>query len=51
MVRRGARMVRGHVALLPRTFAIAVTGAAIFAFGTVAQSFVFGWIVDHVITG
>ena len=50
MVRRGARMVRSHVALLPRTFAIAVTGAAIFAVGTVAQSFVFGWIVDHVVT-
>ncbi len=50
MVRRGARMVRSHVALSPRTFAIAVTGAAIFAFGTVAQSFVFGWIVDHVVT-
>ena len=50
MVRRGAQMVRRHVALKPKTFTIAVCGAAIFAVGTVAQSFVFGWIVDHVIT-
>ena len=50
MVRRGAQMVRRHVALKRKTFTIAVCGAAIFALGTVAQSFVFGWIVDHVIT-
>ena len=50
MVRRGAQMVRRHVALKPKTFTIAVCGAAIFAVGTIAQSFVFGWIVDHVIT-
>ena len=43
-------MVRRHVALKRKTFTIAVCGAAIFALGTVAQSFVFGWIVDHVIT-
>ena len=46
----GAQMVRRHVALKRKTFTIAVCGAAIFALGTVAQSFVFGWIVDHVIT-
>ncbi len=50
MVRRGAQMVARHVRLKPKTFTIAVCGAAIFALGTVAQSFVFGWIVDHVIT-
>ena len=50
MVRRGAQMVRRHVALKRKTFTIAVCGAAIFAVGTIAQSFVFGWIVDHVIT-
>jgi len=50
MVRRGAQMVRRHVSLKRKTFTIAVCGAAIFALGTVAQSFVFGWIVDHVIT-
>ena len=46
----GAEMVRRHVALKPKTFTIAVCGAAIFAVGTIAQSFVFGWIVDHIIT-
>ena len=35
--------------LHPRPFAIAFSGAAVFAFGTVASSFALRWVIDNVI--
>jgi ABC-type multidrug transport system fused ATPase/permease subunit len=43
------RLVRALVALQPRRFSIAVTGAAVFAVCTVASSVAVQWVVDHVI--
>lgn len=49
MVRRGLQMLRAELAMHPRSFVLAVTGAAVFAIATVAQSFVLGRIVDRVV--
>jgi len=48
-LRRGAAMLRAELRLHPRLFAIAVSGAAVFAVTTVASSWVIAWITDHVI--
>jgi ABC-type multidrug transport system fused ATPase/permease subunit len=43
-------MLRELVSMVPGVFAIAVTGAAVFAIATVASSFALRWVVDHAIT-
>ena len=35
--------------MFPRTFAVAITGAAVFAVATVASSLAIQWVTDHVI--
>jgi ABC-type multidrug transport system fused ATPase/permease subunit len=47
--RRGLRMLRAQVRMHPRTFAVAVGGAAVFALATVASSFAVRWVTDEVI--
>jgi hypothetical protein len=42
LLRRGLRVIRRQVALHPRPFVVAVLGAAIYAVGTVAGSWVLG---------
>jgi ABC-type multidrug transport system fused ATPase/permease subunit len=42
-------MIRTEVALHPKTFAIAVSGAVVFALATVASSWAVRWITDEVI--
>jgi ABC-type multidrug transport system fused ATPase/permease subunit len=46
---RGLRMIATEVRLHPRTFAIAVAGATVFALATVASSWAVRWITDNVI--
>jgi ATP-binding cassette, subfamily B, bacterial len=50
LLRRGLRVIRRQVALHPRPFAVAVVGAAIYAIGTVTQSWVLGQVVDRAVT-
>jgi ATP-binding cassette, subfamily B, bacterial len=50
LLRRGLRVIRRQVALHPRPFAVAVAGAAVYAVGTVAQSWVLGQVVDRAVT-
>ena len=50
LLRRGLRVIRRQVALHPRPFVIAVAGAAVYALGTVAQSWVLGQVVDRAVT-
>lgn len=47
--RRGLRTIRAMVRLHPRPFALAVTGAAVFAMATVASSWALGRVTDRVI--
>ena len=47
--RRNARFIASMVRMQPRLFAIAVTGAAVFAVLTVASSFAISWVVDNVV--
>jgi ATP-binding cassette subfamily B protein len=42
-------MLRAQLAMHPRTFALAIGGAAIFAVATVASSLAVQWVTDHVI--
>ena len=42
-------MIAAEVRLHPRPFAIAVSGAAVFALCTVASSVAVRWVIDHVI--
>lgn len=42
-------MIRAMVAMHPRTFAVAVSGAGLFALCTVASSVAVRWVIDHVI--
>lgn len=42
-------MLRGEISLHPRTFIVAVLGAAVFALGTVASSIGVQWVIDHVL--
>jgi ABC-type multidrug transport system fused ATPase/permease subunit len=44
-----AAFVRALVARQPKTFAIAVGGASVYALCTVASSVVIRWVIDHVI--
>jgi ABC-type multidrug transport system fused ATPase/permease subunit len=46
---RGIRMIATEVRLHPRTFALAVSGAAVFALATVASSWAVRWVTDNVI--
>jgi ATP-binding cassette subfamily B protein len=48
-LRNGIRMVGAMVRLHPRTFAVAVAGAFIFATCTVLSSVAVRWVTDHVI--
>ena len=50
LLRRGLRVIRRQVALHPRPFVVAVVGAAVYAVGTVAQSWVLGQVVDRAVT-
>jgi ABC-type multidrug transport system fused ATPase/permease subunit len=50
LLRRGLRVIGRQVALYPKPFAIAVAGAAVYALGTVAQSWVLGQVVDRAVT-
>jgi ATP-binding cassette, subfamily B, bacterial len=50
LLRRGLRVIGRQVALHPRPFVIAVLGAAVYALGTVAQSWVLGQVVDRAVT-
>jgi ABC-type multidrug transport system fused ATPase/permease subunit len=43
-------VIRRQVALHPRPFVVAVLGAAVYALGTVAQSWVLGQVVDRAVT-
>jgi len=47
-LRRGYRMIKAMVRLHPRVFAMAVTGAAIFAICTVLSSVALRWVIDHI---
>jgi len=47
--REYAAFVRAIVARQPKTFAIAVGGASVYALCTVASSVVIRWVIDHVI--
>lgn len=47
--RRGLRTIRAMVRLHPKPFALAVTGAAVFAMATVASSWALGRVTDRVI--
>jgi ABC-type multidrug transport system fused ATPase/permease subunit len=49
LLRRGFRTLRAMVSLHPGPFAIAVCGAAVFAFATVASAWALGLVVDKVI--
>jgi ABC-type multidrug transport system fused ATPase/permease subunit len=42
-------MVRAQLAMHPRTFAVAISGAAVFALATVASALAISWITDNVI--
>ena len=44
-----AAFVRALIARQPKTFAIAVSGAFVYALCTVASSIVISWVIDHVI--
>ena len=48
-LRRAARLVITLVSYRPKTFSVAVVGAAVFAFCTVAASWVVQWLVDDVV--
>lgn len=48
-LRRAVRLLVTLVSYRPRTFAIAVGGAAVYAFCTVAASWVVRWLIDDVI--
>ena len=50
LLRRGLRVIGAQVALHPRPFVIAVTGATVYALATVGQSWVLGQVVDRVVT-
>jgi len=50
LLRRGLSVIRRQVALHPRPFVVAVLGAAIYAVGTVAGSWVLGQVVDRAVT-
>jgi ATP-binding cassette subfamily B protein len=50
LLRRGLRVIGRQVALHPRPFVVAVGGAAVYALGTVAQSWVLGQVVDRAVT-
>src|ERR671911_166191 len=47
--REYAAFIRAMVAREPKTFAIAVGGASLYALCTVASSVVIRWVIDHVI--
>ena len=47
--REYAAFIRAMVARQPKTFAIAVGGASVYALCTVASSVVIRWVIDHVI--
>ena len=47
--RRGANLILSMVRLHPRPFAVAVSGAAVFALFTVASSLAVRWVIDNVI--
>ncbi|MBA2496164.1 MAG: ABC transporter ATP-binding protein, partial [Acidimicrobiia bacterium] len=49
LLRRGLASIRRMVALHPRSFAVAVVGATVFALATVAGSWALGRVVDRVI--
>lgn len=46
---RGLRVIRSYIAMHPWPFAVAVTGAAVYAGATVAGAYVLGRITDRVI--
>ena len=47
--RRGFRLILSLVRLQPGSFAVAVTGAAVFAFCTAGSSLGVRWMIDHVV--
>ena len=47
--RESLAMLRAELRLHPRPFAIAVSGAAVFALCTVGSSIAVQWVTDHVI--
>ena len=47
--RRNAHFIWSMVRLQPKLFAIAVSGAAVFALLTVASSFAISWVIDNVV--
>ena len=46
---RGVRLVVSYIRMHPRPFAIAVTGAFLFAIGSVAVTVALGWVTDRVL--
>jgi ATP-binding cassette subfamily B protein len=49
VLRRGASMLRSELSRSPRTFAVAVGGAAVFALATVASAWAVRWVTDNII--
>lgn len=49
VVRDGSRLIWRFVKMHPVAFAVAVTGAAVFASAIIAASLVVGWVTDNVI--
>ena len=47
--RRNGRFIGSMIKMQPKLFAIAVSGAAVFAVLTVASSFAISWVIDNVI--
>jgi ATP-binding cassette, subfamily B, bacterial len=47
--REALAMLRAEIGLHPRTFVLAVFGAAVFALGTIASSIAIRWVIDHVL--
>jgi ABC-type multidrug transport system fused ATPase/permease subunit len=47
--REALAMLRAEISLHPRTFVLAVFGAAVFALGTIASSIAIRWVIDHVL--
>ena len=46
---RGFRLLRDLIAIKPWTFALAVTGATVYAIATVGSTLALRWVIDHAI--
>lgn len=51
VLRKGVRLVAGLIAAHPWAFAVALTGALVYAGSIIASSRVIGWVTDEVVLG